>query len=85
MGEMRFYLIYIISQGTLLQGVIEGASALSFLPPSLHQSPREGGQGDRSHISNKLQTPRGRDWVGKDAHGEWWQAGNSSPEFSKKK
>jgi len=36
------------------------------LPPSFHQSPREGGQGDRSQIKDKQRAPRGRR-VGKDS------------------
>jgi len=43
--------------------LLRGAQPLSKnLPPSLHQSPREGGQGDRLHIRDKPKMPRG--WVG---------------------
>jgi hypothetical protein len=40
---------------------MRGALApLNILPPSLYQLLREGGQGDRSPIGDKTQTPRGR-------------------------
>lgn len=42
-----------------------GAAPFKKLPPSLHQSPREGGHRGIGSQSFKPQLPRGR-WMGKD-------------------
>jgi hypothetical protein len=78
----------IIEWARVLEGV--SPSLCCFIPPSLHQPPGEGGQGDRSPIKNKLQTPRfggggyllrykqqtprGWAWVGKRTKGRGGEA-----------